>query len=57
MLESNVTEPPTRHTLNNELTKLVATVAGVEKALSGVGKQMDTMHGYVRTLVERGLGE
>lgn len=55
VLEADMAKPPTRHALNNELTKVVASNAGLERAVSGLGRQIDTVHNYMHTLVERGM--
>jgi hypothetical protein len=54
-LEKSGEEPPTRHSLNNEITKLIGVVGRLESAVSGLASQAQTTQTYLHTLVERGL--
>ncbi len=53
--EAELVKPPTRHALNTELTKVVASVQGLERHIGGLSKQHDTTQEYLRMLIERGM--
>lgn len=54
-VEKDLSRPPTRHALNNELTKVVASNAALAKQIDGIGDQMKTVQTYLHTIIDRGL--
>lgn len=57
LVEADMVKPPTRHALNNELTKVTAGVQGLEKTISGLARQHETTQDYLRMLIERGMAD
>lgn len=55
LLEKGATEPPTRHELNDKLQRVVAGVAALDRAVSGMSDQQKTTNDYLHTLIEKGL--
>jgi hypothetical protein len=56
LLEDHNTASPTRAELHEELSGLAARMAGVESALKGFSKQIDTTNSYLHTVIEKALG-
>lgn len=55
MVEQDANRPPSRHELHTEMSRLGARMTGVEREVSGIGRQLSTTNDYLSTLVERGL--
>jgi hypothetical protein len=56
LLEAHNEASPTRAELHDELTNLASRMSGMESALKGVGKQIDTTNTYLHTVIEKALG-
>jgi hypothetical protein len=56
LLEEHNIASPTRAELHEEMSGLGQRMAGVESALKGFSKQIDTTNSYLHTVIEKALG-
>jgi hypothetical protein len=56
LLEEHNASSPTRAELHEEISVLATKMAGIESALKGLGKQVDTTNSYLHTVIEKALG-
>jgi hypothetical protein len=57
LVEQECDATPTKGEVNQSIATLAGRMSGVESSLRGVERILATQHDYLRTLVDRGLGQ
>jgi hypothetical protein len=56
LVEDDCESSPSKGDLNQGMTVLAGRMSGVESAMKGVERQLNTQHDYLRTIIDKGLG-
>lgn len=57
LVEEECESQPSKNDLNQGIAVLAGRMSGVESSVKGLTTQIGTQHDYLRTLIEKGLGQ